>query len=208
LALSGGQNHKPHVPPSLVTSNTSTDHSASTSNHFANHVLHSYINISSIYQVMCSISTSTSLPFIPGEHEYALHRANILAQVSSYIASLVAFDSLNSIKELLDGGRKEGAETQPRVRKEDDRGFRRRYRMSKDAFWTLLDIIEKHLPSTGEKRKRGTVPNGPITKSARLSMALRIFIFAGGDSLDIAEVHGVGDDELLDDVLILKTCHL
>jgi hypothetical protein len=70
--------------------------------------------------------------------------------------------------------------------------------MTKEAFWTLLDIIERHLPSTGEKRKRGAVPNGPITKAARLSMALRIF--AGGDSLDIAEVHGVGDDEPLTSV--------
>lgn len=66
--------------------------------------------------------------------------------------------------------------------------------MSKEAFWTLLDIIEKHLPSTGEKRKRGATPNGPITKAARLSMALRYF--AGGDPLDIVEVHGVGDDEV------------
>jgi hypothetical protein len=27
----------------------------------------------------------------------------------------------------------------------DNRGFRRRYRMTKAGFWTLLDIIEKHL---------------------------------------------------------------
>ncbi|KAL3802304.1 hypothetical protein ACHAWO_002152 [Cyclotella atomus] len=32
--------------------------------------------------------------------------------------------------------------------------------MTKAAFWTLLDIIENHLPSTGEKRKRGAVPSG------------------------------------------------
>jgi hypothetical protein len=75
-----------------------------------------------------------------------------------------------------------------------ERKFCRKYRMSKEAFWTLLDIIEKHLPSTGENRKRGATPNGPITKAARLSMALRYF--TGGDPLDIKEVHGVGDDKV------------
>jgi hypothetical protein len=66
--------------------------------------------------------------------------------------------------------------------------------MSKEVFWTLLDIIEKHLPSTGKKRKRGATPNGPITKAARLSTALGYF--AGGDLLDITEVHGVGEDKV------------
>jgi len=39
----------------------------------------------------------------------------------------------------------------------------------------------------------GTVPNGVITHSARLSMGLRVA--AGGDPLDIATNHGVGLDE-------------
>jgi hypothetical protein len=87
---------------------------------------------------------------------------------------VAAFDSLGSQEEHLDGGRKEGAEMIHRNRRDmneyieqmDDRGFRQRYRMTKAAFWTLLDIIEKHLPSTGEKRKRGAVPNGPVSKAA------------------------------------------
>ena len=61
--------------------------------------------------------------------------------------------------------------------------------MSKDVFYMLLDIIGDHLPSTGEDRKRGSTPNGNVTKEARLSMALRYC--AGGDPLDIASVHGV-----------------
>ena len=74
-------------------------------------------------------------------------------------------------------------------------GFRQRYRVNKEAFWTLLDIIEQRLLGTGEKRKCRAVPNGPITKASRLSMALRYF--SGGDPFDIAEVHGVGDDEVV-----------
>lgn len=70
--------------------------------------------------------------------------------------------------------------------------------MSKEAFWLLLDIINGRLPSTGKKRKWGSVPNGPITKAARLSMAIRYF--AGGDPLDIAEIHGVADGEVVHSV--------
>ena len=66
--------------------------------------------------------------------------------------------------------------------------------MDKESFWNLLDIISRHLPSTGEERsKPGSVPNGPITHTARLSMALRIA--AGGDPLDIATNHGVNPNE-------------
>ena len=49
--------------------------------------------------------------------------------------------------------------------------------------------------STGENRAHGGVPNGPITKVACLSMALRYA--AGGDPLDISEMHGVGPKEVL-----------
>ena len=67
--------------------------------------------------------------------------------------------------------------------------------MNKISFFGLLDILSDHLPVTGEKRKRGTVPNGPITKCARLSIELRYC--AGKDPLDIADLHGVGEDEVL-----------
>ena len=70
--------------------------------------------------------------------------------------------------------------------------------MDKEAFWLLLDIVIPHLPSTGESNTSGGVPNGFITHAARLSMALRYF--AGGDPLDISEVHGVSDDEPLTSV--------
>lgn len=150
-------------------------------------------------------SVSPSFPFIPGEHEFALHQAHLLGQLSSAIASIATFVTVDALENALSSvhGRSQGASTvkRNRINMEEyvgrmaDRSFRRKYRMNKDAFWTLLDIIERHLPNTGEKRKRGAVPNGPITKAARLSMALRYF--AGGDPLDIAEVHGVADGEVV-----------
>lgn len=130
----------------------------------------------------------------------------MLGQVSSAIASIASFFNLESITNDLLKGRAIGSCTIKRQRRNmdtyiggmNDRNFRRKYRMTKEAFWTLLDIIERHLPSSGEKRKRGAVPNGPITKAARLSMALRYF--SGGDPLDIAEVHGVSEIEPLESV--------
>eukprot|EP00804_Cyclotella_cryptica_P006356 CCRYP_010184-RB/>CCRYP_010184-RB protein AED:0.20 eAED:0.20 QI:0/0/0/1/0/0/3/0/563 len=113
------------------------------------------------------------------------------------------------------GGRKPGASTIKRERKNieqyigrmNERSFRRRYRMYKDAFWMLLELIAPHLPNTGEERQRGAVPNGPITHASRLSMALRYF--AGGDPLDISDVHGVGDDEPLRSVwLVIDAIHM
>ena len=89
----------------------------------------------------------------------------------------------------------------------DESFFQRKYRMNKISFFRLLDILSDHLPVTGEKRKRGTVPNGPITKCARLSMALRYC--AGGDPLDIADIHGVGQGEVLSSVWgVVDAIHL
>ena len=67
--------------------------------------------------------------------------------------------------------------------------FRRKYRMDKEAFFLLLDIVRPYLLGTGENKMSGGVPNGFITHAACLSMALRYF--AGGDPLDIAKVHAV-----------------
>mmetsp|Transcript_420 Transcript_420/g.639 ORF Transcript_420/g.639 Transcript_420/m.639 type:complete len:165 (+) Transcript_420:131-625(+) len=73
-------------------------------------------------------------------------------------------------------GSKPGAKTKKRVRLDvdrlfqtmDDQHFRRKYRMDKDSFYNLLDIINEHLPKTGEERaKPGSVPNGAITHSSR-----------------------------------------
>lgn len=71
-----------------------------------------------------------------------------------------------------------------------------------------MDIIEHHLPSTGEKRnKPGGVPNGVVTKEARLSMAIRYF--AGGDPLDIADIHGVSPIEVVRSVWdVVDAIHL
>ena len=87
------------------------------------------------------------------------------------------------------------------LRSMDPKLFRKKYRMSFESFYKLLDILEPHLRSTGENRKRGSTPNGPITKSARLSMALRYF--AGGDPADICDHHGVDEDEPLKSVWVV-----
>ncbi len=118
---------------------------------------------------------------------------------AAHAAASIASAAVSPRKQL---GRKPGSKTKKRVRLDvdrafrsmDDHHFRRKYRMSKESYYILLDIIKEHLPPTGEKRsKPGSVPNGPITHSARLSMALRIA--AGGDAMDIADYHGVGVDE-------------
>ena len=124
---------------------------------------------------------------------YASAIANIAASITAFAGKKFSNHQ----------GRAPGAKTVKRKRLDveemchnmSDKHFRRRYRMDKDSFWRLLHIIEDHLPSTGENRsrRRGAVPNGPISHAARLSMALRIA--AGGDPLDIASNHGVHDGE-------------
>lgn len=68
--------------------------------------------------------------------------------------------------------------------------------MNKASFWRLVDILEPHLKT--KKRKRGATPNGDILPSLRVSMAIRYF--AGGDSVDIAPLHGVPPNEVLSSV--------
>ena len=58
-------------------------------------------------------------------------------------------------------------------------------------FFSLLDVLDHSLPDPWKEEQ---VPNGPVLKEARLSMALRFF--AGGDKLDIACVHGVNPEEV------------
>ncbi len=67
--------------------------------------------------------------------------------------------------------------------------------MDKVSFHELLDIVSIHMLMTGEVRKKGAVPNGPISHQSRLSMALRYF--AGGDPLNIAWIHCVNDSKKL-----------
>ena len=68
--------------------------------------------------------------------------------------------------------------------------------MDKVLSFRLLDIVKDHLPIVGEKRARGATPNGPITKMTRLSMTLRYC--AGGNPLDISDIHGVNTNEVPD----------
>jgi hypothetical protein len=119
---------------------------------------------------------------------------------AAYAAASIASTAMSVGKRK---GRQPGAKTKKRERLDvdkvfqtmDDRHFRRKYRMDKDSFYNLLYIIKEQLPKTGEDRVRGSVPNGAITHSARLSMALRVA--AGGDVLDIADYHGVNEDEAM-----------
>ena len=129
------------------------------------------------------------------------------SQTGSVLASLTDFTWTSDPTPKRHEGRADGSKTIKRIRLDmdehisimDQRLFRRKYRMDKIAFYKLLDILSSYLPSTGEKRKKpGSVSNGPITKSARLSMALRYC--AGGDPLDICDHHGVNKDEVLKSV--------
>ena len=128
----------------------------------------------------------------------------LLSRVSAAVASTLNFMLFDHDSNY--SGRLLGSSTVKRTRLEmegyiarlEDKTFRRKYRMDKAVFWSLLDLISPHLPNTGEKRKRGRAPNGPITHAARLSMVLRYF--AGGDPLDIADIHGVNKDEPLKSV--------
>jgi hypothetical protein len=154
---------------------------------------------------MSDINSASYLANLYDENYEDVRLATILGQLSSAIASIAAFTLFADH----DGepasnyaGRAVGAKTKKRKRRDmddylgsmDPKLFRRKYRMDKSSFYRLLDIIEDRLPRTGEKRSRGATPNGPITKAARLSMALRYC--AGGDPLDIADLHGVNPDEV------------
>jgi hypothetical protein len=70
--------------------------------------------------------------------------------------------------------------------------------MTETMFWKLHGKIRIFMKSHTNKRKRGATPNGDISCSSRLSMALRWF--AGGDPLDIFQVHGVGYKQVYNSV--------
>lgn len=78
--------------------------------------------------------------------------------------------------------------------------FRRCYRMSESLFWILHSLLQPTM-KIPPPRKRGKTPNGDIHSSARLSMALRWF--AGGDPLDIFQVHGVHYQEVYNSLWIV-----
>jgi hypothetical protein len=121
------------------------------------------------------------------EHESEIYQSTLFSQVSAAIASTANFLCLDSDSNY--EGRTPGSLGVKRnrlniddyVARLDERNFRRKYRMNKEAFRLLLDIVSPHMPETGENKKKGGVPNGPITLGSRLSMALRYF--AGGGSI-------------------------
>ena len=83
--------------------------------------------------------------------------------------------------------------------------FRRMYRMHKESFNELVDILAPKLPQQ-QPRKRGKDVNGPITNETRLAMALRWF--AGGSKYDIACNHGVGVGEVYKSVwMVVDAIH-
>ena len=155
-----------------------------------------------------SSATATSV----AEQDAALEQATFLSQVASAVASIAMFTSSYGMiaskrnNHTGGGGRVLGSTTKKRKRLDmdvyihdmDAKLFRRKYRMEKKSFYDLLDIIKPHLRSDGSDRKRGATPNGAISSESRLSMALRYC--AGGDPLDIADIHGVGDDEVTQSV--------
>ena len=55
------------------------------------------------------------------------------------------------------------------------------------------------------KGKRGCTPNGTISNSLRLAMAIRYF--AGGDPLDIAVLHKVNPSAVYESVWLVVGCH-
>ena len=107
------------------------------------------------------------------------------------------------------GGRVAGSKNIKRQRVEvntiftrlGERFVRKAYRMSEQSFWKLYSILEPGLKENKKERKNGGTPNGPITSSARLSMALRWF--AGGEPADIMQTHGVGYDEVYNSVWLV-----
>ena len=158
---------------------------------------------------MSSTQGAISFPITANEEQHAHHQAAVISKIAAAIASAATFIGYSNREDESKRGRQAGSINIKRVRRDvyqyigdmDETFFRRKYRMSKDAFWTLFDIVSDHMPSTGEDRTRGAVPNGPITKAARLSMAIRYF--ADGDPLDISDIHGVSDDEVLTSVWII-----
>ena len=143
------------------------------------------------------------------EDQHVQYQAAILSKIAAAVASAAALLGLADGGDETQRGRLARSTNIKRVRRDmdqyigdmEERYFRRKYRMNKTAFWTLLEIVDDYMPSTGKNLKRGAVPNGPITKAARLSMALRHF--AGGNPLDISDIHGLSDDEVLTSVWII-----
>jgi DDE superfamily endonuclease len=73
--------------------------------------------------------------------------------------------------------------------KMSDAQFRRMYRMTRQSFYKLLELLKPHM-QISRKGKFQRAPNGLIPDDVRLSAALRYF--AGGKAYDIMTMHGIG----------------
>lgn len=112
-------------------------------------------------------------------------------------ASFATVSSVASLLSLSSHGKRDGSTNVRRQRvpvqvifqRLGPRLFRKAYRMSEALFWKLHDLIFPPALSTSNERLRGSTPNGDIPFSTRLSIALRWF--AGGEPIDILQVHGV-----------------
>jgi hypothetical protein len=93
-----------------------------------------------------------------------------------------------------------------------DNYFRRAYRMSYDSFWVLHSKIENEIKNEIENRRRKAggsfdprhappVPNGPISTSVRLAVAIRYF--AGGSPYVLCSVYGNSHSSVQESVWIV-----
>lgn len=137
----------------------------------------------------------------------SIDRNRIIAVVAACVINIVLLLTYDDTNTQLSSngnykGRPRGTHTVKRKRRDieelfselTDDGFRRMFRMRRDSFWKLYDIIEPNMPNP-RKRKRGKTPNGPIPTANRLAMALRYF--CGGCPFDIGMAHGVNSNEVL-----------
>lgn len=76
--------------------------------------------------------------------------------------------------------------------------FTRAYRMDKDNFYNLHNILEDNLKKTFHSMERDQSSNYFIDTTIRLSIALRFF--AGGDPLYLMLTHGVSKTSVYDSV--------
>ena len=103
---------------------------------------------------MSDNNTNLYLDSLISEHDNELRKAGILSQVASAIASIATF-TLNNITHRNDKpssshrGQVPGSKNKKRKRKDmdeyicsmDAQLFKRKYRMKKDSFFILLDIV-------------------------------------------------------------------
>ena len=132
------------------------------------------------------------------------HDKEFLALVNDYASALVSFVAIDDLDDHGPSQRlgvpnisRERVSVETIFTRLGERLLRKCYRMSESLFWRLHGLLRPHMKTVGA-RQRGAMPNGDITTSARLSMAIRWF--AGGEAADIFQVHGVHYNEVYNSV--------